>query len=185
MHRCDRAMIYVFIAGSYFPWVTLRPCPEGTLASHLNWLIWVMAFLGIVYQQIFHERYKKLETFFYCIMGVVPALTIVHNWVRTEARCFFEAKNLFFIFNLPDWFFRPSRNSNRRVDIRGRCGVLQIRRDDPMRPRHLASFRSCSCRGPLQRHRSLFIFSRRWKRHHQNSGRKNVIQTLLQTAQFF
>lgn len=85
MHRCDRAVIYIFIAASYFPWVTLRASPEGTIASHLSWIVWVLAFCGISYQQIFHERYKKLETFFYIFMGVAPALTVFHNWVSNNS----------------------------------------------------------------------------------------------------
>ncbi|EEB16613.1 monocyte to macrophage differentiation protein, putative [Pediculus humanus corporis] len=80
LHRCDRAVIYIFIAASYFPWVTLRSSPEGTIAKHLSWIIWVLAFCGISYQQIFHEKYKRLETFFYVFMGVAPALVVLNNW---------------------------------------------------------------------------------------------------------
>ncbi|CAH2093132.1 unnamed protein product [Euphydryas editha] len=76
LHRCDRAMIYIFIASSYFPWLTV-----GTLSCwmlrELRWAIWLLAVLGITYQQIFHERYKMLELLLYLIMGLGPAVIIV------------------------------------------------------------------------------------------------------------
>ncbi|KAK3907890.1 Monocyte to macrophage differentiation factor [Frankliniella fusca] len=77
LHRTDRAMIYVFIAASYFPWLMLGPVGADGLGSQLWWLIWVLAFCGILYQQLFHEKYKTLETIFYCFMAIVPALTIM------------------------------------------------------------------------------------------------------------
>jgi monocyte-to-macrophage differentiation protein len=36
-----------------------------------------MAILGITYQTLYHERYKWLETCFYVIVGVFPALVII------------------------------------------------------------------------------------------------------------
>jgi monocyte-to-macrophage differentiation protein len=40
-------------------------------------LVWVMAILGITYQILYHERYKWLETCFYVIVGVFPAIVII------------------------------------------------------------------------------------------------------------
>jgi channel protein (hemolysin III family) len=77
LHRSDRAMIYIFIAASYFPWLTLTPLPPDGWAAELWWLIWILASCGILYQQLFHERFKWLETTFYLFMGVAPALAIV------------------------------------------------------------------------------------------------------------
>lgn len=77
LHRCDRAIIYIFIAGSYFPWLTIEQLPQQGWASHMRWVIWIMALLGILYQQIFHEKYKKLEIIFYLIMGICPVLPII------------------------------------------------------------------------------------------------------------
>lgn len=70
-------MIYVFIAASYFPWLMLGPIGGDGVGSQLWWLIWVLAFCGILYQQLFHERYKTLETVFYCFMAIAPALAII------------------------------------------------------------------------------------------------------------
>ncbi|XP_055373250.1 monocyte to macrophage differentiation factor [Condylostylus longicornis] len=77
-HRCDRAMIYVFIAGSYFPWLHLvHFAPYSLVFESLQWIIWVLAALGITYQQIFHERFKCLETFLYIVMGLGPSLVVL------------------------------------------------------------------------------------------------------------
>jgi monocyte-to-macrophage differentiation protein len=76
LHRCDRAMIYLFIAGSATPWLVLRSFPEDGFARHLRWAVWVLAALGILYQQIFHERYKWLETTFYVLIGSTPCLAL-------------------------------------------------------------------------------------------------------------
>ncbi|KAI5638470.1 hypothetical protein NE865_08936 [Phthorimaea operculella] len=75
LHRCDRAMIYIFIASSYFPWLTVgtRSC---WMLRELRWAIWLLAVLGITYQQIFHERYKMLELLLYLVMGLGPAIII-------------------------------------------------------------------------------------------------------------
>jgi len=52
LHRMDRAMIYVFIAGSYFPWLNLGHTHHPGIVCMLKWAIWVMAALGILYQQV-------------------------------------------------------------------------------------------------------------------------------------
>lgn len=70
-------MIYIFIAGSYFPWLTIEKLPQEGWSSYMHWVIWIMALMGIIYQQIFHEKYKKLEIIFYLIMGFVPVLPIL------------------------------------------------------------------------------------------------------------
>ncbi|XP_037941040.1 monocyte to macrophage differentiation factor 2 [Teleopsis dalmanni] len=76
LHRCDRAMIYIFIAGSYFPWLQLGNIVHSALVC-MEWLIWLLAAIGITYQQIFHERYKCLETCCYVLMGLGPALAVL------------------------------------------------------------------------------------------------------------
>jgi len=75
LHRSDRAMIYLFIAGSYTPWLNLRHL-DG-LSVELRWAVWLLALLGITYQQLFHERYKALETLFYVIIATLPSLAVL------------------------------------------------------------------------------------------------------------
>lgn len=74
-HRGDRAMIYLFIAGSYTPWLHLRDFSGPSV--ELRWLVWVLATMGIVYQQLFHEKYKALETFFYVVIALLPSLAVL------------------------------------------------------------------------------------------------------------
>ncbi|XP_013784323.1 monocyte to macrophage differentiation factor 2-like isoform X2 [Limulus polyphemus] len=78
LHRCDRAVIYIFIAASYTPWLMLKDLEPEAWSSELCWFVWVMAICGIAYQNLFHERYKTLETCFYLIMGIIPAAAVMH-----------------------------------------------------------------------------------------------------------
>ena len=75
-HRGDRAMIYLFIAGSYTPWLTLKSYQPNGWASQLSWAIWILACLGIIYQQLFHEKYKWLETTIYLTVALAPAIAV-------------------------------------------------------------------------------------------------------------
>ncbi|XP_064638264.1 monocyte to macrophage differentiation factor 2-like isoform X2 [Lineus longissimus] len=72
-HIGDRAVIYLFIAASYTPWLTLRDLEHW--GYHCLWIVWVMAVIGIWYQYTYHEQYKWLETLFYFIIGVCPAIS--------------------------------------------------------------------------------------------------------------
>nr|CAG4638800.1 EOG090X0FVK [Cyclestheria hislopi] len=98
LHRADRAMIYIFIAASYFPWLSLISHNireekaassllqlvlsslgiNSYLTADLRWIVWFLAAMGILYQQIFHEKYKWLETVFYVAVGLLPSLPFVH-----------------------------------------------------------------------------------------------------------
>ncbi|XP_018350670.1 PREDICTED: monocyte to macrophage differentiation factor 2 isoform X2 [Trachymyrmex septentrionalis] len=78
LHRCDRAMIYIFIAASYFPWLNIEHFSDDELLFAMRYVVWIMAVMGILYQQIFHERYKMLETIFYMVMGIGPSVAILN-----------------------------------------------------------------------------------------------------------
>ncbi|KAF7418390.1 monocyte to macrophage differentiation factor 2-like isoform X1 [Vespa mandarinia] len=78
LHRCDRAMIYIFIAASYFPWLNVDHFPGDKLLFTMRYAVWIMAMLGILYQQIFHERYKMLETIMYLVIGIGPSVAIIN-----------------------------------------------------------------------------------------------------------
>lgn len=71
-------MIYIFIAASYFPWFNVDHFPDDEILFTMRYAIWIMATLGILYQQIFHEQYKMLETIFYLIIGIGPSIAIIN-----------------------------------------------------------------------------------------------------------
>jgi len=75
LHRSDRAMIYLFIAGSYTPWLQLRHL--SGVSVELRWAVWLLALTGILYQQLFHEKYKALETLFYVLIATFPSLAVL------------------------------------------------------------------------------------------------------------
>ncbi|XP_066868703.1 monocyte to macrophage differentiation factor 2 isoform X6 [Kogia breviceps] len=75
LHMSDRMVIYFFIAASYAPWLNLREL--GPWASHMRWLVWIMASVGTVYVFFFHERYKLVELLCYVVVGFLPALVVL------------------------------------------------------------------------------------------------------------
>lgn len=80
-------MIYIFIAASYFPWLNIEHFSDDELLFAMRYVVWIMAIMGILYQQIFHERYKMLETIFYVVMGIGPSVAIL-NVVSKVTLCF-------------------------------------------------------------------------------------------------
>ncbi|XP_030885148.1 monocyte to macrophage differentiation factor 2 isoform X6 [Leptonychotes weddellii] len=79
LHMFDRMVIYFFIAASYAPWLNLREL--GPWASHMRWLVWIMASVGTIYVFFFHERYKLVELLCYVIMGFFPALVLLSMYL--------------------------------------------------------------------------------------------------------
>ncbi|GMS98812.1 hypothetical protein PENTCL1PPCAC_20987, partial [Pristionchus entomophagus] len=80
LHITDRTAIYLFIAASYTPWLTLRHC--GLLGLNAKWWTWAAALGGMAYQIAFHERYKRLELAIYIFVAVSPALAVLtmNDW---------------------------------------------------------------------------------------------------------
>lgn len=74
--KSDRAVIYLFIAASYSPWLFLLSLPEDKLLVHLRWLIWVLAILGISFELTISRGHPILGIIFYVLYGVVPALVL-------------------------------------------------------------------------------------------------------------
>lgn len=77
LHLSDRAVIYIFIAASYTPWLALKNYSEGHDSIGL-WGVWVAALCGIWYQFTFHEQYKWLETLFYLMIGICPSVIALY-----------------------------------------------------------------------------------------------------------
>lgn len=75
LHITDRSVIYLFIAASYTPWLTL--VPVGFFGFHLRWFMWLCAILGIIYSYCFYERNKRLETVLYVTLALLPSLAVL------------------------------------------------------------------------------------------------------------
>jgi channel protein (hemolysin III family) len=54
----------------------LRPTETISTISIVT-IVWTMAILGIIYQTLYHERYKILEICCYVVVGVFPALVVI------------------------------------------------------------------------------------------------------------
>ncbi|BFZ03158.1 hypothetical protein BsWGS_06197 [Bradybaena similaris] len=74
-HIGDRAVIYLFIASSYTPWLVLKEFHSW--AEEALCIVWIMALLGVSYAYIYHERFKFLEIIFYLAIGVCPAVVVI------------------------------------------------------------------------------------------------------------
>lgn len=64
---CDHSSIYLFIAGTYTPFLFL--VVKGTLGWVLFGVIWGIAVLGIVFKVFFTKRFLVLSTIIYIVMG--------------------------------------------------------------------------------------------------------------------
>lgn len=51
--------------------------PDNDIIATMRYLVWVMAIIGILYQQVFHEQYKMLEIVLYLVMGVGPSVAVI------------------------------------------------------------------------------------------------------------
>jgi monocyte-to-macrophage differentiation protein len=71
----DRSAIYLFIAASYSPWLTLKR--TGSFGEYMRWVVWLLALTGIIYQYVFHEKYKLVDTILYVFTGVFPASSVL------------------------------------------------------------------------------------------------------------
>lgn len=63
----DHASIYVFIAGTYTPFVLVLI--NGTLGWSLFGIIWGLALIGIILKLFFVKKFVFLSTLFYILMG--------------------------------------------------------------------------------------------------------------------
>lgn len=65
--KIDHASIYLLIAGSYTPYLMVTI--GGVFGYVFLAIVWVAAIAGIVFEVIWTNRYPKLSTYLYLIMG--------------------------------------------------------------------------------------------------------------------
>lgn len=64
---CDHAAIYLFIAGTYTPFLFL--VVKGALGWTLFGIVWGIALAGIVFKLFFTKRFLYMSTVLYVVMG--------------------------------------------------------------------------------------------------------------------
>ena len=65
--KIDHASIYLLIAGSYTPYLLVTV--GGAVGFTFLAIVWIAAIAGIVFEVILTNRYPKLSTYLYLIMG--------------------------------------------------------------------------------------------------------------------
>ncbi|GEN34396.1 MULTISPECIES: PAQR family membrane homeostasis protein TrhA [Aneurinibacillus] len=64
---CDHASIYLFIAGTYTPFLFL--VIKGALGWTLFGVVWGMALAGVIFKMFFTKKFMYLSTVLYIVMG--------------------------------------------------------------------------------------------------------------------
>ncbi len=79
----DHVSIYLLIAGTYTPFTL------GVLSGPWGWtllaIIWVLAFMGIVFKTHKGAGYSRLSTLFYILMGWLVVVAIVPLWMNMSS----------------------------------------------------------------------------------------------------
>lgn len=72
--KFDHSAIYLLIAGTYTPYIllTMRGWPAYTFLA----LIWFLALSGIIYEVAATDRFPRLSTFLYLLLGWLGVLLI-------------------------------------------------------------------------------------------------------------
>uniref|UniRef100_A0A8D1N5R3 Monocyte to macrophage differentiation associated 2 n=1 Tax=Sus scrofa TaxID=9823 RepID=A0A8D1N5R3_PIG len=122
LHMSDRMVIYFFIAASYAPWLNLREL--GPWASHMRWLVWIMASVGTVYVFFFHERYKLVELLCYVVMGFFPALVILSMVSGDGGRAEAEVSGTLSAASAASWHVKVDPFTARPEPLRCAGGLL-------------------------------------------------------------
>lgn len=65
--KIDHASIYLLIAGSYTPYLMVTV--GGTVGYTFLAIVWIAAIAGIVFEVVWTNRFPKLSTYLYLIMG--------------------------------------------------------------------------------------------------------------------
>ena len=83
LKKIDHSMIYVLIAGTYTPVITV--CFTGALQLGYIIGIWVLALIGVVFKIFYAGRFRMVSTILYILMGwsIIFAITPLARVVRT------------------------------------------------------------------------------------------------------
>lgn len=77
--RLDHCAIYLLIAGTYTPLLTIT-LADSAYAKILLVVIWLLAFAGVLFKAFFIHRFKKLSLITYLLMGWLSLVLINELW---------------------------------------------------------------------------------------------------------
>ncbi len=85
LKRFDHCAIYLLIAGTYTPLLTIAV--QGGLADAVLIIVWAMAVVGVVFKVFFTGRFKWVSVGSYLLMGWMSVVVIyqLYQNLRTEA----------------------------------------------------------------------------------------------------
>ena len=95
LKRCDHCAIYLLIAGTATPLLTIAV--QNSAASILLIVIWSMAAVGVGFKLFFAGRFKVLSTATYVLMGALLLLSVIPStWLCLPAalRCYWQGVSL-------------------------------------------------------------------------------------------
>ena len=72
--KIDHASIYLLIAGSYTPYLMVTV--GGTIGYVFLGIVWTAALAGIIFEVVWTNRFPKLSTYMYLIMGWMGLLLL-------------------------------------------------------------------------------------------------------------
>lgn len=72
--KVDHASIYLLIAGSYTPYLMVTV--GGAVGYTFLAIVWIAALAGIIFEVVWTNRYPRLSTYLYLIMGWMGVLLI-------------------------------------------------------------------------------------------------------------
>ncbi len=106
--KIDHASIYLLIAGSYTPYLMVTV--GGTLGYIFLAVVWTAALAGIIFEVVWTNRYPKLSTYLYLIMGWMGLLLLYPLYLN------FAVSGIVFLFlggifySLGTFFYRMKHN---------------------------------------------------------------------------
>lgn len=83
--RLDHSAIYLFIAGTYTPYVLLGM--DISYKTLLICIIWLLAIMGIVIENFYLEKLGFLSTFLYLALGWIVILFIIPLFGNNPLEC--------------------------------------------------------------------------------------------------
>lgn len=85
LKKLDHCAIYLLIAGTYTPFLMIGL--QSVLAYNMMLVIWLLAFIGIIFKIYFVHRFRALSLITYLLMGWLALVVIWQLATRLPAAC--------------------------------------------------------------------------------------------------